>query len=80
MTVNAINYDAPMVYTSAGQGRGDHAVERAVTWQANVAVLFNDHRVPLSGLGRALGRGHFTFNSAGTGPGVITDGISQRPP
>ena len=75
ITVNATNYDAPMIYTSAGQVAAIMPSNVPLTSQANVVVLFNDQ--PSSPFPVAVVRsavGIFTLNSAGSGPGVITDG------
>ena len=42
ITVNATNFDAPMIYTSAGQVAAIMPSNVPLTSQANVVVLFND--------------------------------------
>ena len=75
ITVGATNYDAPMIYTSAGQVAAIMPSNVPANSQANVVVLFNDtpsSPFPVRVVNFALGI--FTLNSAGSGPGVVTDG------
>ncbi|MEP7365959.1 MAG: hypothetical protein ABI972_22105 [Acidobacteriota bacterium] len=73
ITVGATNFDAPMIYTSAGQVAAIMPSNVQVG-QANVIVLFNDvASSPFPVAVVRFGLGIFTLNSAGTGPGVVTD-------
>ena len=73
ITAGAANFDAPMIYTSAGQVAAIMPSNVPVG-PASVIVLFNDQAsspFPVAVVRFALGI--FTLNSAGTGPGVVTD-------
>ncbi len=76
ITLVATNIAAPMIYTSAGQVAAIMPSNVPTTsGPANVVVLYNDQAsAPFPTTVVRFGPGLFTLNSAGTGPGVVTDG------
>lgn len=74
ITVSGTNYDAPMIFTASKQVAAIMPSNVPLTAQANVVVLVND--TPSAPFPVAVVRyapGIYTLNSAGTGPGVVTD-------
>lgn len=73
VTVGATNYDAPMIYTSAGQVAAIMP-SNVPAGPASVRVLYNSQNSsPFQTTVVRFALGIFTLNSAGTGPGVVTD-------
>lgn len=74
VTVGATNYDAPMIYTSARQVAAIMPSNVPVG-PSSVRVLYNGQTSsPFPATVVRFGPGIFTLNSAGSGPGVVTDG------